>query len=1583
MYGLSRRTMTSIVSRAVVLFMSIAASVVAADGPIRVGIYENPPKIFTNADGRPVGIFPELMEDIAAHEGWSLEWQHCIWARCLDLVESGQLDVMVDVAWSEERAERFLYSSESVMHNWATVYTAGDVEVESMLDLAGTRVAVMTQSIHTDSSEGIRRLLDEFDIPVTYVEADSYAGVFDLIDSGAADVGVVNRIFGAMEEHRYRVSRTPIVFNPSQLHFVFPKGKSRSAYLRDAIDRHVRVQKDDPGSVLQQSITYFLSGAVDMRSTVTPLERLRRRVDLDSEEQAWLREHPRIRIGVDPEFAPFEIITEDGRYLGAAADYVRLVGRILGVSMEPVTGISWVEAVERARNREIDVLPAVGISDERRQFLDYSQPYLEFPRVIVTRSDSTVRELEDLAAGRLAVQRDSSHAGFVREMTDLEATYFDTFEQALLSLSRGEVDAVLGNLAVSTHWIRELSLTNLKIAAHVSDTTFPLAFAVRNDWHELRGMIDKALAALSPQDHADIKRRWLPVEVPEPRLADQVMSRLTVAERQWLEEHPRVRVGVPSNDPPYNFRAESGDFRGVTRDYLDRIGEAIGLRFDVEFVLAGESGSDRLEAGDLDLVVTPRYDAENPRGIHHTQIFVPTPLVVITRDREEDINGPADLDSRLVALILDHPDSDRVLAEHPDIEPVMVDSPLDALRAVATGAADAHVGVLGTSIYLAEKHGIVNLKVAAGYEMQLAGERFAVRADWPELAGIIDKSLDAIAEKEHNAIHRKWLPVTRSLPSNDDLRLTQAERVWLAEHPVVRVGTDAGFAPLEFRDRDGRFQGIAVDFLREIEEALGVRFEFVPHETWADVMRSVGRREVDLLISASPTRERREHLSFTEPYLDLPTSIFTGHGISFVSDLGQLEGRKVAVVDGHFMEELLRDRYPSIGIAHSATTVDALRTVARGDADAYVGDTLTTSHLLSRAGLSNIRISGETIIRQKLSMAVRNDWPQFAGILQKALDAIPPETRDGIYRKWTSVAQQQPFDYVLAAQVGGGALLLFAAFVFWNRRLAREVRRREAAERRAQAANEAKSAFLADISHEIRTPMNAILGYAQLLARDESLTSAQRRSLEIIDRSGEHLIELINDVLEMSRIEAGHATVQVDDIDLNDLLESLVAVFGYQASSKQLELSLEIAPDVPWAVRTDGGKLREILLNLISNAIKFTHQGFVRVKAQVSEPGETQLKLRFIVEDSGIGIAAQNVNRIFDAFHRAQDSDRVIEGTGLGLTISQRYAALLGGGLTVESKHGAGSRFQLDISVERGNPERVEAAAQSRAHATLASGQGPFKVLVVDDHEANRLYLSRLLEAVGIEAQRASDGAEAVEAFEQWQPDAILMDLRMPRVDGFEATKRIRKLPGGANVPIVAVTASVFGDEQRRIAEAGMNAFVRKPFRESEIFDQLSHLAGVRFVYKGKSRDAVDADADEGSSDGAREAATPRVMIVDDDEIQRELMSSFVELVGYDCDVASEGGAAFARWQQARHELIITDCNMPGMNGIDLAYAIRGAESGDGPRTVLIALTGDKAGLEAACEKAGIDEVVAKPVNVEVIEALLEQHLGSGKRAVH
>ncbi|MCZ7599193.1 MAG: transporter substrate-binding domain-containing protein [Gammaproteobacteria bacterium] len=523
--------------------------------------------------------------------------------------------------------------------------------------------------------------------------------MFELLDTGAADVGVVNRIFGAMEEHRYGVERTPIVFNPSQLHFVFPKGSSRSAHLRDAIDRHVRAQKDVPGSVLQQSITYFLSGAVDMRSSVTPLERLRRRVDLDSDEQARLKAHPRIRVGVDPEFAPFEIVTEDGRYLGAAADYVRLVGRILGVSMEPVTGIPRVEAVERARNREIDVLPAVGISDERRQFLDYSQPYLEFPRVVVTRSDSAVRGLDDLAGVRLAVQRDSSHAGFVREMTDLEATYFDTFEQALLSLSRGEVDAVLGNLAVSTHWIRELSLTNLKIAAHVSDTTFPLAFAVRKDWPELRGLIDKALGALSPQDHADIKRRWLPVEVPEPRLADQVTSRLTAAERQWLEEHTRVRVGVPSNDPPLQFphrvgRVSRGD-PGLSRP--DRRRRRRSFRCRVRIRRRIRAGPPR---GGRDRPCRyPRYDAENARGIHYTQIFVPTPLVVITRDREESISGPADLASRRVALILDHPDSDRVLAEHPDIEPVMVDGPLGALRAVATGAVDAHVGVLGTSIY--------------------------------------------------------------------------------------------------------------------------------------------------------------------------------------------------------------------------------------------------------------------------------------------------------------------------------------------------------------------------------------------------------------------------------------------------------------------------------------------------------------------------------------------------------------------------------------------------------------------------------------------------------------------------------------------------------------------------------------------------------------------------------------------------------------------------------------------------------------------------------------------------------------------
>jgi two-component system, NarL family, sensor histidine kinase EvgS len=1570
-----------------ILFIALLLMTFAARADaLRVGVYENPPKVFTNIDGRVVGIFPEILESIADREGWQIDWLPCVWNECLDLLEAGDLDIMVDVARSDEREARFHFSNESVMQNWATLYSRLDMPIESLLDLANLRIAVMRDSIHTEAPHGIIHILEQFDVQAEYIEVNDYTEVFQAINSSRADVGVVNRIAGALQQDNFNVRRSPVVFNPQQLYFAFPRGSSRSEQLQRTIDRHIKAQKEFSNSVLHQALTYYLSGMVDSRARVEALDVVRQRITITPREQAWLDAHPIVRLGVDPEFPPFEMVSDDGRYQGAAADYVRLISRILGISMMMVPGLTWTEAVELARNGEIDAHPAVGITEERSQYFNYSRPYLAFPRVLITRTDSTIRRLEDVRTLGVAVQENSSHHGFIKEQTDIIPTLFPTFETALLALSRGEVDTVVGNLAVATHVIRKSSLTNLQIAAHLSATTQPLAFAVRKDWPELVSLIDKALQALSPQDHDAIKRRWLPVETTRPALADVLQSRLTPEDWRWLDDHPVIRVGVDTGNEPYSFRSISGHFLGISIDFMDLIAEALGVRFEFNAIVDRSEVLPERRNLQFDMVATASDSGTRNSNMILSQIYIPTPLVIVTQNEELRINTASDLAHRRVVLIRDFPASSRVIEQHPGLEPIWVETPLDALRALATGDGDAHVGVLGTTVHLAEKHGIANLRIAGGYEMRATGHHFGVRGDWPQLVAILNKAVDSMPEPERARIFSKWLPVEVQSDSSDTLSLTYEERLWLSENPVIRVGVDDGLAPVEYLDEDGIHRGITMDLLQEVGQLLDARFEFVGSDTRENIIEMAMNREVDLVSAVTPMPSLRRFLTFSETYLDLSAAIFTGPEIGFVQDVAGLEGRKVAVVMDYAIDEFLSLEYPNLELVRVATMEEAIRRLSRSEVDAFIGNILTTSYYLSGTGLTHIRISGESSFRYKMGLGIRSDWPILAEIMTKALDAIPNNTREQIFRNWSAVTYEQPFNYVLIAQIIGGALLILAIVSYWNRRLAREIRQRKAAEQAARDANQAKSTFLANMSHEIRTPMNAILGFAQLLGRDKELGPRQREYLEIIDRSGEHLICLINDVLEMSKIEAGHLQVSLEDVDLGELLRNLIAVFSFQAESKALKLELSVGHDVPRVVRTDANKLRQILVNLIGNAIKFTEQGEVSLKVAAQPGSGLRSTLIFEVTDSGIGIDAVHQAKVFDAFEQAPRSTASAEGTGLGLAISRRFADSMNGTMHVKSELGVGSTFGLTLEVEVIDSLSSAASAMDRQVIGLAPGQPRPRILVVDDRQENRLLLAHLLETVGFIVEEAFDGQDAVEKCRKTFPDAILMDLRMPRMDGFEAAGEIRTMAEGKTVPIIAVTASVLRDERSKILAAGMDAFIRKPFRDSEVFHEISRLTGIQLEYADATLDRqASSAADHGEPIPADNPNQPssttagsRILVVDDDEGNRELMESLMNYFGFDADVVGDGKTALSNWQKEQYALVVTDCHMPGVSGIELARSIRAAESGGDHRTILIALTGDPDGRRSECEAAGMDAIIGKPVHLDALEKVLRRFMDTG-----
>jgi len=427
-----------------------------------------------------------------------------------------------------------------------------------------------------------------------------------------------------------------------------------------------------------------------------------------------------------------------------------------------------------------------------------------------------------------------------------------------------------------------------------------------------------------------------------------------------------------------------------------------------------------------------------------------------------------------------------------------------------------------------------------------------------------------------------------------------------------------------------------------------------------------------------------------------------------------------------------------------------------------------------------------------------------------------------------------------------------AAMVRHHEQLEELVQQRTAelidARNQSEAANKAKSVFLANMSHELRTPLNAVLGFSNLMRNNAVTSEDQRRTLDIIVRSGEHLLNLINDVLDVARIEAGKIVLEPTAFDMAAMMRDVVDMMRIRTEEKGLELKYDEEPDAPRYVRADAGKIRQVLINLINNAVKYTDRGAVSIRLSVQEAKMTsgqpdasaptapeRRMLVVAVEDTGHGIASADQQSIFEPFVQV-GAISLRSGTGLGLTISRQYLELMGGSIEVESTVGGGSCFRASIPVEVVPPVDVAQVKEPRGRVigierrSHETAHPEYRILIVEDTPENSLLLRKMLEEVGFQVHEAPNGLAGVEAFQEWHPDFIWMDRFMPVMDGLEAARRIRHLPGGADVKIVGLSASALADQRDETLAAGMDDFVCKPYRPHEIFDCLERHLGVVFM---------------------------------------------------------------------------------------------------------------------------------------------------------
>ncbi|MEG4036159.1 ATP-binding protein [Microcoleus sp. S36b_A4] len=389
----------------------------------------------------------------------------------------------------------------------------------------------------------------------------------------------------------------------------------------------------------------------------------------------------------------------------------------------------------------------------------------------------------------------------------------------------------------------------------------------------------------------------------------------------------------------------------------------------------------------------------------------------------------------------------------------------------------------------------------------------------------------------------------------------------------------------------------------------------------------------------------------------------------------------------------------------------------------------------------------------------------------------------------------------------------------------------------AEAANLAKSTFLANMSHELRTPLNAILGFSQLMQRSTNLTREQQENIRIINRSGEHLLALINQILDLAKIEAGRITINPTDFKLSSLLNDLEEMFQLQAREQQLQLIFDCSSETPEYVQTDQMKLRQVLINLLSNAIKFTKYGVIRLRVSAFIDRENQqlpisnYQLHFEIEDTGSGIAADELDQLFQAFVQTKTGTKSQQGTGLGLAISQQFIKLMGGLITVRSEVGRGTTFAFDIPISAVDAPATQPVQPPRRVIALERNQPRYRILIVDDQLDNRQLLIKLLAVFDFELEEASNGMEAIEMWSSFEPHLIFMDMWMPVMDGHEATKRIKATVKGQATAIIAVSASNGEEAPTVTVSDDCDDFIHKPFRDTEIFATLHKHLGVRYIY--------------------------------------------------------------------------------------------------------------------------------------------------------
>lgn len=899
---------------------------------------------------------------------------------------------------------------------------------------------------------------------------------------------------------------------------------------------------------------------------------------------------------------------------------------------------------------------------------------------------------------------------------------------------------------------------------------------------------------------------------------------LSKEEKDYLKRIKTIKVGVVGDMPPLEYYGAGYKHQGVVSDFLHEVAKKLDITLEYK-VGTSDGLLEMVMAGEVDMLSFFSKSKKSEDLLLFTDPFLELENSLYVKKDSATINHLKDLQNGLLTVQYNSPIKEALKEKFPDMGLRYANSHQEAFELMLLEEVEAFVGSSIIGNYLINKYHYADHIKKTDIPWLKTPLSFAVSQKKPILKELIQKAVADIDYKTHNQIVQKWL-IDAQKYKKMPISFTDEENAWIKANPIVTIGASTEWKPLSYFEK-GKIQGVTSSYLEVISEKTGIKFKAQKVGSFAKMLEAIKDKKLDMLDAVVPSTKRADDMDFSNSYLRLDNIIAIRNDQPKIKAVNGLGGKRVGIVAGYIVGQYLANDVPSAKIIEYEDIEKGLRAISSGDLDAFLLDLPMFDYYSAKFKISNLVVSANTPYSFPVHFAIKKDQKILTSIINKALDSIDENQRNKIYRKWISVKFIPKIDYELVWKIVAVFLLFLGGAFYWNRKLTKEIAKRKEVEKElvvaketAEDATKAKSAFLANMSHEIRTPMNSVIGFADLLD-DLIKEPVQRGYLRSIQIGGKALLGIINDILDLSKIEAGQLKIVNESINVHNLFLEMQQFFHDKINQKNLTFDIKIEPDIPKYLILDGVRLRQILLNLISNAIKFTEKGGIvlRVGREFKDSEKSKMDLFFEVEDTGIGVPKEDLETIFEDFvQREKQSVQKYGGTGLGLSICKRLVEIMNGSISVESQVGVGATFKVfirDVGVSSLGKETQEEEfmAVEFEKATL---------LIVDDIEENRELVRAVFANTPLLVKEAKNGQEALGVVSSEKVDMIFMDLQMPILDGYGATVKIRKSFTKEQLPIVALTASVMGEELEKVEEFGFNGYLRKPTSKKVLIQEAS-----------------------------------------------------------------------------------------------------------------------------------------------------------------